>query len=171
MKTTKILKTIIPVLLVALLIGSCDVNDLSRNEFDLDPQVEFDPPRSQQVSEPEDDPNTENINEGASFTVTMTIQLIGPQMESDLQVPFTVSGSGVAGTHFNLLSSSPATISANSSSTTVQVEILEADGDLNQGEAVEVILELQDPGDNITAAENFKEFNLQILGSDAPPVE
>ena len=170
MNILKSYKYIIPLLAVMVILGSCNVNDPEDNVFDDTPRVEF-KPTSNQVQEPEDDPNTPAVNEGAPITISINVQLIGPQRESDLSVPFTINSDGtsaVEGTHFNIVTSSPVVIPANSSSTTVQVEVLEADGALNAGQAGVLALELQEAAEDVIPAVNLKDYTLTIIGTDPP---
>lgn len=148
------MKSLTKILIIALLplaLGACDALQVDSRKFDGDPKLEF-------------APTTTTVDEGAG-SVTTDIQLIGEQRESDLQVNFTVADSSTAveGTHYTLGSTS-ATISAGSSKTEVEVQVLDNnvdDGDTNY----ELFLNLQD-SDGVEAAENLKTFTLTIRGTD-----
>ncbi|MFB6272975.1 MAG: Calx-beta domain-containing protein [Salinibacter sp.] len=147
----KSLKFVLIVGLLPLALGACDALKMDSRKFDGDPKLEF-------------APTTETVNEGAG-TVTTEIQLIGKQRDSDLSVNFTVADSSTAveGTHFSL-SSTSATIPANSSQTEVQVQVL--DNSTNDGDTNYVLfLNLQD-SQGVEAAENLKTFTLTIRGTD-----
>ena len=95
---------------------------------------------------------------------TLRAQLIGPQRDSDLSVSFIIGGESTAveGTHFNLLTSSPVTLPANSSSTaSIEIELI--DDSVPAGETRTLILELQD-SEGVPAAENLKTYTLVIEG-------
>jgi hypothetical protein len=145
--------------LVALLFTGC--NDLFNQESDeLDSgvsQVEW-YPLSRTVTEP--------ASGGASGTTAIEIQLIRTQNSSDQQVNFSVdaaNSTAVAGTHYNLQTSSPATIAANTWETTVTIEIL--DSPLTAGQSGTLVLLLED-GNGVEAAVNLRTHTLTILGQD-----
>lgn len=137
--------------LIPLVLAGCDAFERDFRGYDDDPKLEF-------------KPLTQTVDEGAG-TVTAQIQLIGPQRSSDLAVNFSVADSSTAqsGTHFSVGSTS-ATIPANSSSTNVNINVLDNnvdDGDTNY----ELFLNLQD-SQGVEAAENLKTFTLTIRGTD-----
>lgn len=147
----KSLRLILIVALVPLVLGACDALERDDRSFDDDPKLEF-------------KPLTETVDEGAG-TVTTDIQLIGPHRSSDLAVSFVVADSSTAqqGTHYNLGSTS-GTIPANSSSTTVNIDVL--DNDVDDGDTnYELFLVLQD-SEGVEAAENLKTYTLTIRGTD-----
>jgi hypothetical protein len=88
------------------------------------------------------------------------VQLIGPHRSSDLSVRFSVDGSStaVAGTHYNLATSSPVTIPANASTANIVVNMVP--GSLAAGE-VRLILNL-DGADGVAASENLKRSTIFI---------
>lgn len=147
----KLLKLILVTAVLPLTLGACDTLEVDNRKFDDDPKIEF-------------APLSETVDEGAG-TVSTEIQLIGPQRSSDLPVSFSVADSSTAeeGTHFSLGSTS-ATISANSSQTSVNVEVL--DNNMDDGDTNYVLyLNLQD-SEEVEAAENLKTFTLTIRGVD-----
>lgn len=147
----KFFKLVLITAVLPLMMGACDTLEVDNRKFDGDPKLEF-------------APTSETVDEGAG-TVSTEIQLIGPQRSSELPVSFSVADSSTAeqGTHFNLGSTS-ATISANSSQTSVDVEVL--DNNIDDGDTNYVLyLNLQDSED-VEAAENLKTFTLTIRGVD-----
>lgn len=147
----KTLKPILALLVISLMVGACDLLDQQNREFDDDPKLEF-------------KPLSQTVDEGAG-TVNVSIQLIGPQRDSDLQVNYSAADTSVAeeGVHYDL-SSTSATIPADSSSTEIGIEVLDNsvdDGDTNYP----LYLNLQD-SDGVEAAENLKTFTLTIRGVD-----
>lgn len=137
--------------LIPLVLGGCDALQVDSRKFDDDPKLEF-------------APTTQTVDEGAG-TVTTSIQLIGEQRDSDLNVSYTVADSSTAdeGTHYSLGSTS-ATISAGTSSTDVEVDVLDNSADDEDTDYV-LYLNLQD-SDGVEAAENLKTFTLVIRGTD-----
>lgn len=93
-------------------------------------------------------------------TQNIKVQLIGEQRGSDLSVSFSIGGDAVEGTHYTI-SSSPVTISANSSSADVVITLI--DGSLAVDEEVELLLNLEG-GDGVEAAENLKTSTVYIIG-------
>ena len=147
----KSLKILLVFGLIPLVLGGCDALQVDSRKFDDDPKLEF-------------APTTQTVDEGAG-TVTTSIQLIGEQRDSDLNVSYTVADSSTAdeGTHYSLGSTS-ATISAGTSSTDVEVDVLDNSADDEDTDYV-LHLNLQD-SDGVEAAENLKTFTLVIRGTD-----
>jgi len=148
------MKTPLKLLLVVLLplaLGACDALQVDDRKFDDDPKIEF-------------QPLTQSADEGDG-TLTTTVQLIGPQRDSDLQVSFTVADSSTAesGTHYSL-GSTTATIQANSSEAEVDIQVLDNGLD-DGGEVVQLFLNLQD-SQGVEAAENLDAYTLVIEGAD-----
>jgi hypothetical protein len=152
---------LIVVILSALFLSGC-LNDLFE-EKDLtlqgNPQLEF-RPLNQSVADTagaEIQPADESLR----------VQLIGPQRDSDLSVGFSVdseNSSAQEGTHYNIVTSSPLALPANSSSTgNIEIEIIE--GSVPEGEVVELVLILED-AEGVEAAENLKSYTLTIEGGD-----
>jgi hypothetical protein len=113
------------------------------------------------------DTASEPAGGAAAVEVTETIQLIGPHRSADIQVNYIVSGESTAqeGVHYTLNSTSPVTISANSSETEVSIDLL--DSPMASGESAILILEIQGAGDSdLPVAENFKIYTLTIAGND-----
>ncbi|MFB6098195.1 MAG: DUF4843 domain-containing protein [Salinibacter sp.] len=151
MKPTRYLLALI---VLGLSLTACDLLERRNRKYTGEAKLEFFPLR-QTVDEPDT----------LSKEVTVEIQLIGRQRDSDLPVSFTVDDSSTAqaGTHYNLPSKS-ATIPANSSQTTVTIEVLsneKNDSDTNY----ELFLTLQD-SDKVEAAENLKTHSLTIRGTE-----
>lgn len=88
----------------------------------------------------------------ADGSASVEVQLIGEQRSSDLAVSFSVSGESTAqaGVHFNILTPSPVTLPANSSTVDIQIETIP--GSLAEGEAT-LILNLEG-GDGVAASVN-----------------
>lgn len=147
----KSLKRILIVALIPLVLGACDTLQEEDKSYQDDPKIEF-------------KPRTETVDEGAG-TVTTNIQLIGPHRDTDLPVSFVVADSSTAveGTHYSIGATS-ATISANSSTTSIDIEVL--DNDADDGDTnYELFLVLQD-SEGVEAAENLKTYTLTIRGTD-----
>jgi hypothetical protein len=153
--------------MVALLFSGCDLFEQRNRAYDDDPVVEFFP-LSQTVDESDLDDNGVN-----STGVPIEIQLIGPQRDSELSVSvsaftdtsLSAGGAQLAeeGVHYRLPSSS-ATIPADSSQTTVNVEVLnngDDDGDTNYV----LFLDLEG-SDGVAAAENLDRHRLTFRGAD-----
>jgi len=139
------IKLLIAFILPLLFLG-CDMNDLFdegdvRKTFDDDPQVEF-KPLQQEVS-------------AASGQATVAVQLIGPQRDSDLAVSFSVGGNSTAqaGVHYNIVTPSPVTIAAGTSTVNVVVELVPGSV---EGAPVDLYLNLEG-GDGVPAAPNLDE--------------
>lgn len=90
-------------------------------------------PQSQEVS----------IEEDGAFTVE--VQLIGEQQSQDVNVDFSVSGTAEEGTHYNLLTASPVTIEAGTSTVDIAVELIE--GSLGDGESGTLVITLEESSD------------------------
>ena len=152
---TKVLsyKLILFLLVSMVMFGCQDWNPIdgfdkghTEREFDGDPQVGFFP-LSQEVSE-------------AAGATSVEIQLIAEQRDSDLQVDFSVDGESTAveGEHFEFASSSPATISANSSTVDVGIELISGNV---EGE-VALILSLDGASGDVEPAPNFSSATVFI---------
>lgn len=165
----KLRHTVVGIGAIILLFSGCDAFEQRDRTFDDDPKIEFFP-TSQTVDEADLD-----AAGNSAAPVSIEIQLIGPQRENDLPVSFSVltpadtslSGAGqeVAeeGVHYNIPSTS-STISAGSSQTSVNVEVL--NNDSNDGDTNYVLfLNLQD-SDGAAAAENLSTHRLTIRGAD-----
>ncbi len=108
-------------------------------------------------------PLEQEVAVGAGGTA-VEIQLIGAQRDSDLSVNFSVDGSSTAeaGTHYNLVSSSPVTLESGSSTVNVQIEVI-ADS-VPEGSEVRLTLNLDGASDGVDAAENLSTTNIFIRG-------
>lgn len=153
-------------LLAGVLVAGCDFFEQRDRTFDDDPKLEFFP-----LSETVDESDAEDA--GGTVTVETSIQLIGPQRDSDLTVNYTVVDTSFEdeenleaaqeGTHFTLPATS-ATIAANSSSAPVEVNVL--DNNVDDGDTNYVLyLNLQDDNE-VEPAENLKTYTLTIRGAD-----
>ena len=158
MKNTISIK-VAAVIIASLFFSGC-LNDLFEQEnkrFQDNPQIEFRPLNQviTDTSDAEMDPSE-----------PLKVQLIGAQREADLSVSFVVddeNSTAVAGTHYNLVTSSPITLPANSSTTgPIEIDIIE--NSVPEGETRDLILILQD-ADGVEAAENLKTYTLIIEGS------
>lgn len=145
----KLLKLTLILALVATLGTACDSLQQRDRTFDDDPKLEF-------------VPLSNTVDEGDG-NQTVNIQLIGPQRDSDLPVSFSVADSSTAeeGVHYSL-SSTSATIPANSSRTEIQIQVLDDDRE-NGDSNLLLYLNLQD-SEGVAAAENLKTHTLTIRG-------
>lgn len=153
-----ILVKIVTVIVASLFLSGC-LNDLFEQEnkrFQDNPKIEF-RPLNQVVS----DSDVDDFDPSEPLKV----QLIGEQRSSDLSVSFVVdeeNSTAEAGTHYNLVTSSPITLPANSSVTgPIEIEVIE--NSVPDGEVMELVLVLQD-ADGVEAAENLKTYTLTIEG-------
>jgi uncharacterized protein YcfL len=135
----------------SLLLVGCDALQVDDRTFSGDPKIEF-------------SPVSETVDEGEG-TVTTKVQLIGPQRDSDLSVSFTVadSSTATAGEEYTLGATS-GTISANSSQTEFDIQVLDNNRDDGDTDYV-LYLNLQD-SQGVEAAENLKTYTLIIRGTD-----
>lgn len=146
------IKLLIIALLPLLILGCEDLFDKGDVEkvYDGPPQVEFFP-LQQEVS----------LADGSA---TVEVQLIGEQQSSDLSVNFNVNGessTAEAGVHYNIVTSSPVTISSGTSEVVVEIELIE--GSLEAGEEVELYLDLEG-ADGAEAAPNLDQALIYIQG-------
>ncbi len=147
-KTTYILAIFALLILIS---GGCkDVFDLDQRDrtFQGDPLVAF-------------FPNSRTVADSSGVT-SFEVQLIGEQLESALNIPFTIvtgETTAIEGTHFEFDTPSPVVLPANTSIEFLSINIL----DSNIESPRVLTLELQDPGDNITASENVKRTVLTII--------
>lgn len=141
-------------LLISVSLTGC-LNDLFSQKdltYQDDPQLEFRPLNA-----------TEAEDAGA---VEVLVQLIGPQQDSDTPISFSVNSSetdAVEGTHYDLATSSPVSLAANSSAATITINLNGTT--LNDGEIRTLVLTL-DESNEITPAENLKTHTLIIEGVD-----
>lgn len=162
MDTTMQAMRSLSVLFAALLLGAtftaCDLTEPDDRTLQEDPKLGWEP-LTQFVEEGDVE------DAGGTLTVTPDIQLIAPQRDSDLTVDFEVADSttAVEGTHYTL-SSTSATISANTSTAEVSIDVLDNDAD-DGGEVYELFLVLQSSED-VEPAENFKTYTLTLEGED-----
>lgn len=150
----KITIRILTLLLVSIFLNGC-LNDLFEQKsqtFEGEPQLEF-------------KPQTDTFDEDEG-TIEVLVQLIGPQRSSDISVDFSVNSDetdAVAGTHYELVTSSPVTIAANSSSATITINLNGTT--LDGGEFRTLVLTL-DESNEVKPAENLKSYTLTIEGVD-----
>ncbi len=93
-------------------------------------------PQSQEVS----------IEDDGAFTVE--VQLIGEQQSQDVSVDFSVrdgEDDAEEGVHYNLLTPSPVTIEAGTSTVDIEVELIE--DSLGEDESVSFVLTLEESSD------------------------
>jgi hypothetical protein len=150
----KIYIRILTLFCVSLLLTGClnDLFDQDSQTFDMEPQLEF-------------RPQTDTFDEDEG-TIEVLVQLIGPQRGSDISVAYSVNTGetdAVAGTHYSLVSSSPVTLAANSSAATVTIDLNGTT--LDDGDVRTLVLTL-DEGNEVTPAENLKNYTLTIEGLD-----
>lgn len=139
-------KVLLIVLLPFLFWGCDDLFDEGdwEKSFEDDPQVEF-------------KPLSQEVDDDAGAT-TVAVQLIGEQRDSDLQVDFSADGDAVEGEHYELATSSPVTIDAGTSSSDVEITLIE--GSVED----EVALQLNLDGTNadVEPAPNLSEATVFI---------
>lgn len=140
--------------MITLLLMSCDMNDLfdkgdAEKVYDGPTVVGFFPLQQEA--------------ELSSGTASVEIQLIGEQRSAPLNVAFSVDGSSTAqaGVHYNLVSSSPVTLPANSSTVDVQIELIP--GSLESGQTGLLILNLEG-AEGVDASENLSQARIFIQG-------
>lgn len=140
--------------MMTLLLMSCDMNDLfdkgdAERVYDGPTVVGFFP-LQQEVS----------VNAGAA---SVQVQLIGAQRTAPLNVSFSVDGGSTAqaGVHYNLISSSPIALPANSSTVNVQIELIA--GSLAAGQTGLLILNLEG-GEGVGASANLATARIFIRG-------
>ena len=146
-------KALAIVMLSVFTLTSCFDDDVSDNFFNDDPQVEFN-----QTSFDTDYVRSVSLGDGA---VTEQVNLIGPHMDQDQTITFTVdtdNTTAVEGTHFDLNGGS-FVIPAGSSFGDCTVNILS--GAIPAGETRILVLQLVGNTD-IRAAENYKNLTIRI---------
>ena len=152
MKSPRLITSILLVGLICFSAVSCDLFEQRSRAYDGPTKVEF-------------FPTTQTVDEGAG-ELNVQVQLIGPQRNQDLSVEYTVVDSMTTaqeGTHYNLLTSSPVTIPANSSETVVDLEV--PANTLNEGETRTLQLAITDAGE-VETGPNIRFYNLTIEGID-----
>ncbi|MFB6232114.1 MAG: DUF1735 domain-containing protein [Salinibacter sp.] len=151
----RLLRYFLVLAVLGLFVTACDLFERRNRSYQGNPKLEFQP-LTRTVDEP--------VN--GDTTVTVNINLIGPQQSSSVPVSFAAddSSSAQSGTHFTLPSSS-ASIPANSSTTEVDITVKNNDQDDGNSNYV-LFLSLQDTnqGDNITPATNLRTHTLTIRG-------
>lgn len=146
------IKLLIVALLPLLLLG-CDMNDLfdegdTRKTYDGPDQVAFFPLQQEA-----------NL---ASGMATVEIQLISSAANtSNRSVSFSTAGTAQAGVHYNLVTSSPATISSGALTVDVQIQLIE--GSLEGGQSVVLEMTLES-GDGAEVAPNLSTARVIIAG-------
>ena len=105
-------------------------------------------------------PLEQTLSASSTSGTTVEVQLIGEQKTSDLSISYGVHSSTTAtsGTHYTV-SGSSVTIPANSSTADINVGI--APGDLAAGQEVKLVLELQG-GSGVEPSENLKLATIYI---------
>lgn len=108
---------------------------------------------------------TEPASGGASISRQETVQLIGAQRSSALNISYTIDESSTAeeGVHYTVTSSNPLVLDANTSSVELNFDLL--DSPLSDGESATLIINLED-SEGIIAAPNFRTYTLTIEGAD-----
>jgi hypothetical protein len=111
------------------------------------------------------EPTSASITQGEAASHSATIQLMGPQQDTDMEVIFEVDSeesTAVRGTHFEIPAGDQVTLDANSNSTAFEIEIL--DGLEPGDDSVEALIVLVgDSTNEVEPAENYKTFTLTIL--------
>lgn len=144
------LKALIAILIPLLFVGCDSLFDKGdvEKEYDGPAQVEF-KPLQQEVSE---------IDQAAA----VRIQLIGEQPSSDVTVNVEVDGASTAqaGVHFNL-TSTQATITANSSTVDLPVQIIDS-GVFGASGEVALVLNITSASNDVQVAENLSQATVFI---------
>lgn len=137
--------------LIPLMLVSCDSifdkGDVERS-YDGPPVVAFFPLET-----------TARVN---NPDVSLEVQLIAPQRETSLDVFFEVdteASTAVEGTHFEFVSTSPVTIEPNTSTTDVDILLLE---DEDTDEEVLLVLNITRTSADVEPAENLRRANIFI---------
>lgn len=143
------------VLALIVLMAGCDTYFQDPQEGNVweDQLVEF---------KPTSDAVTFAADSDASTTYEMTVQFISAHVDQSTAVTFQVADGTTAqeGVHYNLLTEGgQTTIPPNSSFGQIEVEVLGSG--LDNGEAVDLIVELTDGGD-VPPAANVGTFELEI---------
>jgi len=150
MKSFKLHITLVLLAVVAVATSSCDLFKQRSRVYGGPAVVEFYPQSS-------------TVSEGSSLSVK--VQLIGEQRNSDTSINFAVVDSNTtaeSGT-YSIPTSSPVTIPANSSSTSIDIN---AGDNPNMGSGEHRTLTLVLNGnDQVNGAENLKYFTLRIEGN------
>lgn len=105
-------------------------------------------------------PLEQTVSASSTAGTSVEVQLIGEQRTSDLSISYGVHSSttATAGTHYTV-SGSSVTIAAGSSTADVNVGV--AAGDLQAGQEVKLVLELQGSAD-VSPSENLKLATIYI---------
>lgn len=142
--------------LVILLFSGCLADLVNQPDIE-DPwpvQVEFFP-----VQEDRSENNEESV-----FT-TVKVQLVGPTLEEDQRIPFTLNGdktNAINGRHFLVRTNSPVTIPAGETTATIEIEILP--NSLEDGARRFVVLDLQGNGE-VGTIPTYDRYTLTIEGN------
>ena len=98
-------------------------------------------------------------------SLTLTVNLIGPQQSSPVTVGVTTEGStAVEGTNFSFPNGSEVTIPAGSSFGELTINVLDAN--ITPGESVDLNLELTQSSDgSIQGADDLDDFTIRIIGT------
>lgn len=95
--------------------------------------------------------------------VTTRVNLVGPQRANAESIRYTVVAdqtTAVAGVHYNLGGGGTVSIPANSSTGDLALTILQAAG--TAGQTVNLVLQLEGNGSDITPSENYKRIGYTI---------
>lgn len=154
MKYSKLLTKLLLVCFVCFSAASCDLFEQESRKYDGDDKVEFYPPEA-------------TVAEG-SGQFDAQVQLITQkgQLSSAKDIEFTVVDSltsAQAGTHYSLVTSSPVTLPANSSETTVSVDILSNSMPAGQQETLTLALIGSSDG-SVGTGPNIRFLDMVIVG-------
>ena len=152
MKSPRLITSILLVGLICFSAVSCDLFEQRSRAYDGPPKVEFFP--------------TSDVVDEGSGELNVQVQLIGSQRSQDTSVEYTVVDSMTTaqeGTHYSLQTSSPVTIPANSSETTVTIDVTGTG--LSSGESRTLQLALIG-NDQVETGPNIRFFDLVIQGQD-----
>lgn len=145
----------VAVLALVVLWAGCDTYFQDPQEGNVweDQLVEFKPTSDAVVFSADSD---------EAVTYEMTVQFVAAQVDRETTVTFEVAEETTAqeGVHYNMITDGgQTTIPPNSNFGQIEVEVL--GGGLENGESVDLIVQLTDGGD-VPPSENYRTFDLEI---------
>ncbi len=90
-------------------------------------------------------PQSQEVSIEDDGAASVEVQLIGEQQSQDVNVDFSVSGTAEEGVHYNLLTPSPVTIEAGTSTVDIEVELIE--DSLGEDESGTLVITLEESSD------------------------
>jgi len=147
----KTMKKLLVLALLPLLFTGCD------SLFDKgDVEKEYDGPTVVGLF-----PLEMEVDEGDG-NITIAVQLIGPQRNSDVNVTFGTAGSATVGTTYTIVGGTTVTIPANTSSANITLNI-PADNGLTAGQEVTLLVNLT--GGDVEASANLAQSTVFVTGN------